>query len=170
MGKNKKMPEGVAQKSRVADRPGGRGKFSAIAILVFMAAAFLSQCHGAPKISIENAKATLSGGVYGEAMMTMDIKNDGGADVLKGVSTDIPGAKAVFHVMEGKRMSEEPSVKIPAGKTTVFQVGGSHIMIENMPKDTAAGSSFTLSLTFEKSGQKQLQMKLEKAPETPMSM
>ena len=40
---------------------------------------------------------------------------------------------------------------------------GSHVMIEGMPRSMAVGSAFTLTLVFEKTGTKQLQLKLEKA-------
>jgi copper(I)-binding protein len=147
-----------------------QGKFSLIAIIVFLGAVILTECHSAPpRISIEGARAELSPAIYGEAMVTMTIRNDGGADVLKAVSTDIPGAKVSFHVMEGKRMAHVPMVDIRGGSSTIFKMGDSHIMIEDMPKTMGEGSSFTLTLVFGKSGEKQLHLKLEKAPTMPMS-
>jgi copper(I)-binding protein len=148
----------------------GRGEFAAIVAVAFWGAVILAACQsGPPKINIEAATAVLSSAIYGEAMVTMTIKNDGGTDVLKGVSTDIPGAKTSFHIMEGKRMAQVSTVTIGGGKTTVFKMGGSHIMIEDMPRTMAAGSAFTLTLAFEKSGIKQLHLKLEKSPAMPMS-
>jgi copper(I)-binding protein len=150
--------------------PERQGKFFAIALFVFLGAAVLTACHKAPpRISIESPKATLSPAIYGEAMVTMTIRNDGGPDVLKGVSTDIPDAKVSFHVMEGRRMARVATVDIPGGSSTVFKMGSSHVMIEDMPKTMVEGSPFTLTLVFEKSGEKQLHLKLEKAPTTPMS-
>jgi copper(I)-binding protein len=150
--------------------PERQGKFFAIALFVFLGAAVLTACHKAPpRISIESPKATLSPAIYGEAMVTMTIRNDGGPDVLKGVSTDIPDAKVSFHVMEGRRMARVATVDIPGGSSTVFKMGSSHVMIEDMPKAMVEGSPFTLTLVFEKSGEKQLHLKLEKAPTTPMS-
>ncbi len=63
------------------------------------------------QISIIGAKAELSPAMLGEAMVTMNITNQGGADVLTRVTTDIPGAKASFHVMEGDRMVNADTVK-----------------------------------------------------------
>jgi copper(I)-binding protein len=147
-----------------------QAKFSAIALTVFLGAAILTACHKSPpRISIESPKATLSPAIYGEAMVTMTIRNDGGADVLKGVSTDIPDAKVSFHVMEGMRMAHVATVDIPGGSSTVFKMGGSHVMIEDMPRNMVEGSPFALTLVFEKSGEKQLHLKLEKAPQMPMS-
>ena len=102
-------------------------------------------------------------------MVTMTIRNDGGTDVLRDVSTDIPGAKASFHIMAGKRMEHVPSVDIHGGESTIFKMGSSHIMIEDMPRTIAVGSPITLTLVFEKSGVMQLHLKLENAPAMPMS-
>jgi copper(I)-binding protein len=150
--------------------PERRGKFSAIALIVFVGVAILTACHKAPpRISIESPKAMLSPAIYGEAMVTMTIRNDGGPDVLKGVSADIPDARVSFHVMEGRRMAHVATVDIPGGSSTVFKMGSSHVMIEDMPKTMVEGSPFTLTLVFEKTGEKQLHLKLEKAPPMPMS-
>jgi len=140
-------------------------RFLAIAAAV-LTAAFLVACNNAPpKISIENAKVQLSPAIYGEAMVYMTIRNDGGTDVLKDSSIDVPGATTMFHVMEGRRMARVDSVEVPGGKSVVFKMGSSHVMIEDMPRTMVAGSPITLTLVFEKSGTKKLQLKLEKAPE-----
>jgi copper(I)-binding protein len=147
-----------------------RGKFSVIAVIVFLGVAILVACQKAPpRITIDSPKATLSPAIYGEAMVTMTIRNDGGPDVLKGVSTDIPDARVSFHVMEGSRMAHVATVDIPGGSSTVFKMGSSHVMIEDMPRAMVEGSPFTLTLAFEKSGEKQLHLKLDKAPQMPMS-
>ncbi len=148
----------------------GIGGFLAAAF-TFLTIAILASCQsGPPQISIQGARAQLSPAIYGEAMVTMTINNTGGADVLKGVSIDIPGASAMLHIMKGNRMTEAAMVKIPGGKATVFKMGGSHIMLDGMPRSMAAGSAFTMTLLFEKSGAKQLRLKLEKAPAAPMAM
>jgi copper(I)-binding protein len=147
----------------------GKGRFSAIVAVVFWGAVILAACQSSPpKINIEDAKAVLSPAIYGEAMVTMTIKNDGGTDTLKGVSTDIPGAKTAFHIMDGKRMTQVSTVTIGGGTSTVFKMGGSHIMIQDMPRTMVAGSDLTVTLMFEKSGTKQLHLKLEKSPIMPM--
>ncbi len=146
-----------------------QGKSSLIAIILFIGAVMLAECHSAPpSISIGGARAELSPAIYGEAMVSMTIKNDGGQDVLKAVGTDIPGAKASFHVMEGRRMARVATVDVRGG-LTVFKVGGSHVMIEGMPRTMVEGSPFTLTLVFAKSGERRLNLKLEKAPALPAS-
>jgi copper(I)-binding protein len=149
--------------------PGRQIKFPVIGLIAFLGAVILAACHSVPpRVSIESPKAILSPAIYGEAMVTMTIRNDGGADMLKGVSTDIPGAKVSLHVMEGRRMAHVATLDIPGG-STVFKMGGSHVMIEDMPKTMVEGSPFTLTLVFRDSGEKQLHLKLEKAPAMPMN-
>lgn len=143
------------------------GKFLAVLIA---AAASLPACHtGPPEISIESASARMSPAIYGEAMVFMTIKNDGGPDVLKSVSIDVPGASTMFHIMKGHHMARVPEVPVPGGKSVVLKMGSSHIMVEDMPRSMGAGSPITLTLVFERSGIRQLHLRLEKAPPVPMS-
>ena len=144
-------------------------KVSITAAAVFLGVILLASCQrGAPKISIESAHATLSPAIYGEAMVTMVIKNNGGPDVLKGVAIDVPGAKASFHLMEGPRMMQAATVDIAGGGSTEFKMGGSHVMIEDMPRTMTEGSPIAVTLTFAKAGVKKLNLKLEKAPQMKM--
>jgi len=133
------------------------------------AAVILAGCQSdAPKISIEGARAELSPMMVGEAMVSLTIKNEGGGDALTGVKTDIPGASAVYHVMQGERMAIVDAVKIPAKSSTEFKMGGSHIMIEGMPKTVKEGSQFNVTLVFQKSGEKQVPLTLQGPPSMPM--
>ncbi len=143
---------------------GKTGNFGLLKICAFAAISMLFACQsGPPQISIEGAKAELSPAVVGEAMVTMNIRNQGGPDVLTGVKTDIPGAKASLHVMQGERMVNADTVKIPARSNTEFKMGGSHIMIEDRPKTMKEGVKFNLLLAFQKSGEKQIALTLEAA-------
>ena len=132
--------------------------------------AALTACQsGPPQISIEGAKAELSQAIIGEAMVSMKIVNQGGGDMMTGVKTNIPGATASFHVMQGERMAAVKKMRVPAKNTLEFKMGGSHVMIENMPKSMNEGSPFILTLVFEKSGEKQVPLTLQKAMPMPMS-
>ncbi len=144
-------------------------KVGLLAVSVFSATIMLVACQsGPPQISIEGAKAELSPAIVGEAMVTINIKNQGGADVLTGVKTDIPGAKASFHIMQGERMVTAETMKIPAKNNMEFKMGGNHIMIEGMPKTMKEGSKFNLTLVFQKSGEKQMELTLQPAAAMPM--
>jgi len=140
-----------------------------LAISLFVLTMILAACQSAPpQISIDGAKAELSSGIVGEAMVTMNIRNQGGADVLTGVKTDIPGAKVLFHIMQGQRMVNADTVKISEKSNIEFKMGSSHIMIEDMPKTMQAGSKFNVTLVFQKSGEKQLPLTLQVASDMPM--
>ena len=143
-----------------------RSRYSLIAMAVFVVAAVVVACQsGPPKIGIKSPEAMLM--ASGNAMVSMTIENKGGSDVLNGVSTDIPGAEAMIHIMKGNHMQHVRSLPIPGGET-VLKKGSSHIMIVSLPKTMTAGSPFTLTLTFEKSGAKELHLKLE-GKTAPMS-
>jgi copper(I)-binding protein len=143
-------------------------KLGLSAISVFATIMLVACQSGLPKISISGAKAELSPAVVGEAMVTMSIRNDGGSDVLVGVKTDIPGAKVLFHVMKGERMATVDTVEVHAKSNLEFKMGGSHIMVEDMPKTMRAGSKFNVTLVFQKSGEKQMLLTLQGASEMPM--
>jgi periplasmic copper chaperone A len=148
---------------------GKKREFRLLAMSLFAATTIFAACQSGPsQVSIDGAKAELSSGVVGEAMVTMKIRNQGGSDVLQGVKTDMPGAKASFHVMQGERMVNADTVEVHAKSNLEFKMGGSHIMIEDMPKTMMAGSKFSLTLVFQKSGEKQLPLTLEGAGEMPM--
>jgi len=144
-------------------------EFRPLAISLFVATMILAACQsGPPLVSIDGAKAELSPAIVGEAMVTMNIRNQGGSDVLTAVKTDIPGAKASFHVMQGERMVSVDTVEVPAKSGLEFKMGGGHIMIQDMPKTMMAGSKFNVTLVFQKSGERQLPLTLQGANEMPM--
>ena len=143
--------------------------FLLLALSLFMTFTVFAACQsGPPQVTIDKAKAELSPAIVGEAMVTMNIRNQGGADVLTGVKTDIPGAKILFHIMQGERMVMVNTVEVRAKSDLEFKMGGSHIMIQDMPKTMKAGSNFNVTLVFQKSGEKQLPLTLQGADSMPM--
>lgn len=143
--------------------------FPLLTVSLLLTLAVLAACQSsAPQVSIDKAKAELSPAIVGEAMVTMSIKNQGGADVLTGVKTDIPGAKVLFHIMQGERMASVDTVEVPANSDLEFKMGGSHIMIQDMPKTMKAGSKINMTLVFQKSGEKQVALTLQGASAMPM--
>jgi periplasmic copper chaperone A len=140
-----------------------------LVISVFVTTMILASCQsGPPQISIDGVNAELSPAIMGEAMVTMNIRNQGGSDVLKEVKTDIPGAKASFHVMQGERMVNMNTIEVPAKSNLELKMGGSHIMIQDMPMTMTVGSKFNVTLVFEKTGVKELPITLQGASEMPM--
>jgi copper(I)-binding protein len=143
--------------------------FPLLAISLFMTCMVLAACQtGPPQVSIDKAKAELSPAIVGEAMVTMNIRNQGGSDVLTGVKIDIPGAKVLFHIMQGERMVMVDTVEVRAKSDLEFKMGGSHIMIQDMPKTMKAGSKVNVTLVFQKAGEKQLLLTLQGASTMPM--
>jgi copper(I)-binding protein len=136
----------------------------------FIAAMLSVSCKSEPpQISLSQVKAELSPAVFGEAMVTMSITNQGGPDILTAVKTDIPGAKASLHVTQGRRMVTADAMKIPARDVTDLKMGGSHIMIEDMPRAMKEGAKFKMTLVFQKSGEKQIPVMLQAtSTATPM--
>lgn len=133
---------------------------------VFLAAitAAVMGCQGAPpRITIENASAELSPALFGEGLVYLTIRNAGGKDTLTGVKVDIPGATADLHEMRAGLMIISKKVAIPPQGSVMLRPSESHIMIENMPKDMKEGSSFTLTLVFQRSGEKQVLLTLKKS-------
>lgn len=147
------------------------GKFLFGSLVLFSSMAIFASCHsGPPQITIANAKAVLSPAIIGEAMVTMNIVNEGGPDVLKAVKTDIPGAKVSLHVMQGQRMVVVGMVEVLSKSSLEFKMGGSHVMIEDLPKTMKQDSKFHLTLVFQKSGEKTIPLTLEGAMNMDMPM
>ena len=61
------------------------------------------------------------------------------------------------------------TVEIHAKSNLEFKMGGSHIMIEDMPKTMQAGSKINITLVFQKSGEKQLSLMLQGASDMHMN-
>lgn len=147
-----------------------RSRVLTIVLAAIMAA--VMGCQGAPpRITIENASAELSPALFGEGLVYLTIRNAGGKDTLMGVKVDIPGAAADLHEMRAGLMIISKKVVIPPQGSVVLRPSESHIMIENMPRDMKEGSSFTLTLVFQRSGEKQVLLTLKKSrmPRMPMT-
>ena len=88
------------------------------------------------------------------------------ADRLVGVSTPV-AKKAGLHTMatEGSvmKMRSLSGIDVPANQAVALKPGGTHIMLEGLNEPLQAGKSFPLMLNFEKGGQKQIEVAVEKA-------
>jgi len=98
-------------------------------------------------ITIKGAwsRATAPGAVAGVAFFT--IANTGADDVAKAVELH-------SHVMEGDimRMRQVPTISIPAGQTVALQPGGLHVMLLGLKQPLKQGTSYPLTLTFQRAG------------------
>lgn len=90
----------------------------------------------------------------------------GGAapDKLLGASSEIAGRVEV-HTMEMKgnvmHMREIGSLDVPAGKTVELKPGGLHLMFMDLKTPLANGSSFPLTLRFEKAGEVKVNVQVQ---------
>ena len=140
------------------------GRSILVVVILFSLAMGVMACDGGqPRVSIENARAEMSPAMYGEGIVYLKIVNLGGKDTLIGIRTSIPGASADLHEMKGNFMVLAKSLQIPAKNTVDFVPMGSHIMIENMPKEASVGYPFTLTLVFKRSGDMKIPLALMKA-------
>lgn len=128
---------------------------------VLLAALLLASCNksGSPDIQISNAWAreTVAGQAATAAYMTLG--NQGtGDDRLIAVSATAP-AVAMLHASDNSggiaRMRPmESGLAIPAGATIGLKPGGSHIMVTGLGAPLRFGDAFKLTLRFEKSGER----------------
>lgn len=106
-------------------------------------------------ISVDEVIAKITPSGSGGAFMA--ITNSGNEDdSLVGVSS--PSAnKAMLHTtkeVDGvMKMRKVDAVPVPAGKTTMLQHGGEHVMLFGVPKGLKPGDSIDLVLVFDKAGE-----------------
>lgn len=105
------------------------------------------------------------------------LRNAGTADdALVAAKADAVAGKAEVHetVMDASgamKMQPAPRVAVPAGGTVEFKPGGLHVMLMEIKKDLAEGDTFQVTLTFEKSGEKTVDVTVKQQPATdPMQM
>lgn len=121
-----------------------------------------------PQISVEGQYANMSGMFLGAGSVFMKIKNAGGKDVLIGAATGMPNATVELHDVKDSRMVKTERIAIPSRSTVELKPRSLHIMLFNMPKSVRAGTEFTLTLKFEKSGELQVPVRFEEPQKTPL--
>lgn len=99
------------------------------------------------------SRATAPSAPAGIAYMTID--NRGASDKLLKATSDV--AKAVelhTHIMDGPimRMRQVQDVDIAGGTETKLAPGGLHVMLIGLKAPLKEGTTFPMTLTFEKSG------------------
>jgi periplasmic copper chaperone A len=85
----------------------------------------------------------------------------------KVVAVSSPAAKKTsLHTMtmDGGVMKMRPldGLDVPANQPVTLKPGGVHIMLQGLNEPLQAGKSFPLTLTFEKAGQRQVEVAVEK--------
>ena len=105
-------------------------------------------------------------GTTGAAFMT--IKNSGKqADKLVAVASDVADAVEI-HLSEMKddvmTMRQVDGVDVPASGQAVLQPGSYHIMLIGLKRELAVGEKVSLTLTFEKAGQMDIEAEVRALP------
>lgn len=92
-------------------------------------------------------------------------------DALVGAKAEAVAGKTEVHetVMDASgamKMQPAPRVAVPAGGAVEFKPGGLHVMLMDLKKDLAEGDTFQVTLTFEKSGEKTVDVTVKAQPAT----
>jgi copper(I)-binding protein len=111
------------------------------------------------------ARATPPGAKTGAVYLTLVNKGDT-EDRLVSVATPVAG-KAELHTTINDngimRMRPIAAVAVKPGSSTKLQPSGMHIMLTELKAPLVAGQSFTLTLTFEKAGSREVTATVGKA-------
>ncbi|MCW2294186.1 copper(I)-binding protein [Pseudomonas sp. BIGb0408] len=86
-------------------------------------------------------------------------------DRLLSVETPVAGKAEIHehaHVGGMMKMQQVQSVVIPAGGEVKFAPIGYHVMLFNLKQQAKSGERFPLTLTFEKAGQVQVEVAVQK--------
>ncbi len=113
-------------------------------------------------ILIQDAYARASVGQAGTSVVYMTLVNTGDeADRLVGAAS--PAAEAVephTHLMEDgiMRMRPAEAIEVAPGTPTVLRPGGLHLMVIGLRAPLREGESMPLTLSFERSGEVELEL------------
>jgi periplasmic copper chaperone A len=115
-----------------------------------------------PQITVEGQYANLSPLFIGAGSVFLKVRNTGGRDALVGATLSVPNAVIELHDEKNGRMVRVDKISIPSRETIDLRPGSHHIMVFNMPRTVQVGSELTLTLKFERSGEKQVPVRFEK--------
>jgi copper(I)-binding protein len=95
----------------------------------------------------------------------MKLMNAGGADDrLISAQTEVANAVELHESKMDEngvmRMSPVPNIPVPAGGSATLQPGGLHVMLIGLNRELAIGDKFSLTLNFEKSGPRTLEVEV----------
>ena len=137
---------------------------------ILLAALLLASCSkgGPPDVRISDAWAreTISGQTSTAAYMTL--KNEGaGDDRLVSVSAEAP-AMAMLHSSESSdavaRMRPlDSGLAVPAGAMIELKPGGTHVMVTGLRAPLNVGDTLKLTMRFEKSGERPVDVRVTPA-------
>jgi hypothetical protein len=120
-------------------------------------------------LTIDHPWATPSIPGQGQASAYLVVRNAGGeADRLVGARASIAeGAALHGHVMDGDvaRMSPVEALDVPPRGEAALEPGGAHVMLVGLAEPLALEDSFVLTLTFERAGDVDVEVKVQSLAE-----
>lgn len=139
----------------------------ALAGLVALTACAGQPATSGPSIQVEDVWGRPTPKIFDVAAFYMVIRNTGNqADRLVGVQSPVCGAAELHETYQtddgatGMRPVAGGAIDVPAGGQVALKPGSYHIMCLGKQQDFAAGDKLPLTLTFEKSGQRQVQVEI----------
>lgn len=116
-----------------------------------------------PEVEQPWARATATGQANGAAYLT--IRNGEAADRLTGAASSVAEhAELHEHTVDGQgiaRMRPVAAVDLSAGEVVRLQPGGMHIMLVGLKEPLVQGTSFPLTLEFERAGPVKVAVQVE---------
>lgn len=109
------------------------------------------------------AYASIGQAPNGAAFMT--IANEGEADALVGVESDLARRNELHtHIREDDRVMMRPveRIEVPAHGEATLKPGGDHVMLIGLNAPLKAGTTVAMTLIFEKAGRVPIEVVVEK--------
>ena len=138
---------------------------------LILAALLLASCGksgGAPDIQISDAWARETVAGQGSTAAYMTIANKGfGSDRLDSVDAPSPAMAMVHSTSNENGISRmrhmDDGLEVPAGGNAQLAPGGTHVMITGLGASLKAGDTLKLTLHFEKSGDRPVDLPIKSA-------
>jgi periplasmic copper chaperone A len=138
----------------------------AAALLAWGASAAWAQSDRIGSIEVSNPWAPATGSTLTNTAVYLSL-TDGGtkSDELVGASSTV-AQKTELHVFDVENgvygMHKVDGIEVtPGGAATVLRPGGAHIMLESLKRPLRAGTTFPLTLIFQRAGQLQVEVRVE---------
>lgn len=138
----------------------------AAVLLALGASAPWAQSDRIGSIEVSNPWAPATGSTLTNAAVYLSLIDVGTkSDELVGASSAV-AQKTELHVFDVENgvygMHKVGGIEVtPGGAATVLRPGGAHIMLESLKRPLRAGTTFPLTLIFQRAGQLQVEVRVE---------
>lgn len=115
-------------------------------------------------LKIVHPWARVSAVQNGAAYMTITAQGGAGDRLVAAASPAANRAELHTHIMDGNvmRMRQVQGIDVKPGETATLKPGGLHVMLLGLKQPLVDGQSFPLTLTFEKGGRIDVEVKVQK--------